>query len=121
MEIVGKRDHGSSAANLSWLQALWNGASAFSRTGFEGAWRSWSTVPFLQRVLATGAVVVIRLRKDAALFELPDLKKRRGKGAPRKYGRGISLARRGAHRQACTTTRMILYGREQERVQSQIA
>ncbi|MFM8477299.1 MAG: transposase [Planctomycetaceae bacterium] len=70
--------------------------------------------PFLQRVLATGAVVVSRLRKDAALFELPDVKKRRGKGRPRKYGKEISLARRGAHRQGWTTTRMILYGREQE-------
>jgi hypothetical protein len=34
---------------------------------------------FLQRVLATGAVVVSRLRKDATLFELPDLKEHRGK------------------------------------------
>ena len=70
--------------------------------------------PFLRRVMATGAVVVSRLRKDAALFDLPKPVKRRGKGRPRKYGTSrISLARRGGHRHGWTTTRLVLYGVEQ--------
>ncbi|MBL8818591.1 MAG: transposase [Planctomyces sp.] len=69
---------------------------------------------FLKRVIATGAVVVSRLRKDAALFDLPVTAKCRGKGRPRKYGvNSISLARRGGHRQGWTTVRLVLYGKEQ--------
>jgi len=69
--------------------------------------------PFLRRVLATGAHVVSRLRKDAALFDLPPAK-RGGRGRPRKYGtRKFSLSRRGSHRQGWTQTRMVLYGIEQ--------
>ena len=55
--------------------------------------------PFLIRVMKTGAVVVSRLRKDAALFDLPEPVKNPGKGRPRKYGENrISLVRRGSHR-----------------------
>ncbi len=68
--------------------------------------------PFLKRVKATGAVVVSRLRKDAALFDVPVAAKRPRRGRPRKYGRNqISLAHRGGHRHGWTTTRMVLYGR----------
>lgn len=71
--------------------------------------------PFLKRVIETGAVVVSRLRKDAALFDIPVTTKRRGKGRPRTYGKNkISLARRGGHRNGWTTTRMVLYGKEQD-------
>jgi hypothetical protein len=66
--------------------------------------------PFLTRVLKAGAVVVSRLRKDAALCDVPPPVKRRGKGRPRKYGRQLSLARRGGHRHGWTTTHMTLYG-----------
>jgi hypothetical protein len=69
---------------------------------------------FLRRVLATGAIVVRRLRKDAALFDLPVVK-RGGRGRPAKYGKNrMSLAKRGGHRLGWTTIRMSLYGREQD-------
>jgi hypothetical protein len=75
---------------------------------------AYAKSPFLKRVIATGAVVVSRLRKDAALFDIPVIAKRRGRGRPRKYGKNkISLARRGGHRKGWTTTRMVLYGKEQ--------
>lgn len=71
--------------------------------------------PFLTRVIATGAVVVSRLRKDAALFDLPVIAKPGGRGRPRKYGKKeISLARRGGHPQGWTTSRLVLYGKEQD-------
>lgn len=70
--------------------------------------------PFLRRVMATGAIVVSRLRKDAALFDLPEQPPVRGKGRPRKYGTNrLSLARRGGHRHGWTQARMTLYGVEQ--------
>ena len=53
--------------------------------------------PFLSRLLKSGAVFVSRLRKDAALFCLPEPAKRRGKGRPRKYGNRLSLAHQGVH------------------------
>lgn len=69
---------------------------------------------FLRRVLATGAIVVSRLRKDAALFDLPVVK-RGGRGRPAKYGKNrVSLAKRGGHRLGWTTVRLMLYGREQD-------
>ena len=57
--------------------------------------------PFLRRVLKLANVVVVgRLRKDAALRDLPPKRKkgqRRGRGRPRKYGKNkISLAKRAA-------------------------
>ena len=58
--------------------------------------------PFLQRVLRIPQVVIVgRLRKDAALRDLPPEvdKRRRSRGRPRKYGkRKISLAKRAGQK-----------------------
>jgi len=76
---------------------------------------AYAKKPFLSRMLKAGAVVVSRLRKDAALFDLPEPVKRRGKGRPRKYGRQrLSLAHRGGHRYGWTTMPMVLYGVAQQ-------
>jgi hypothetical protein len=47
-------------------------------------------------VLALGAVVVSRLRKDAALFDLPPERQPGHRGRPRKYGDKLSLAKRAS-------------------------
>jgi hypothetical protein len=69
--------------------------------------------PFLQRALAAGAVVIGRLRKDAALRDLPPkLKKgqRRSRGRPRKYGKNrFSLAKRAGQRRGWQTIECVLY------------
>jgi len=69
--------------------------------------------PFLRRALKTGATIVGRLRKDAALRDLPPkLKKgqRRGRGRPRKYGRNkLSLAKRAGHKRGWQTIQCTLY------------
>jgi hypothetical protein len=39
---------------------------------------AYAKKPFLSRMLKAGAVVVSRLRKDAALFDIPEPVKRRG-------------------------------------------
>jgi hypothetical protein len=71
--------------------------------------------PFVQAVLQAGAVLVSRLRKDAALWNLPT-PPRPGQPAPRgrkpKYGtRSISLAKRAAHRRGWQQAEFVLYGK----------
>ncbi len=64
----------------------------------------YAKAPFLKRALRDGVTVVGRLRKDAALRDLPrPLRRgqRRGRGRPPKYGKNrISLAKRAGHRKA---------------------
>jgi hypothetical protein len=69
--------------------------------------------PFLRRVLKLAKVVVVgRLRKDAALRDLPPKpKKHRGRGRPRKYGRNrISLAKRAGQQRGWKTVKCTVYG-----------
>ena len=71
--------------------------------------------PFLRRVLKLANVVIVgRLRKDAALRDLPPkLKKgqRRGRGRPRKYGKKrLSLAKRAAHQGGWKSITCTVYG-----------
>jgi hypothetical protein len=70
--------------------------------------------PFLKRALHAGVTVIGRLRKDAALRDLPP-KLRRGKrrrrGRPRKYGQNkISLTKRAAHRNGWQASKCLVYG-----------
>lgn len=71
--------------------------------------------PFLQRALKTGATVVGRLRKDAALRDLPPPLKpraRRGRGRPRKYGpHKISFAKRAGQKRGWSTVACLVYGK----------
>jgi hypothetical protein len=67
--------------------------------------------PFLRKAKSLGVWVVSRLRKDAALFDLPAKKKTKGRGRPRKYGENrISLAKRAAHKGGWQTGQFELYG-----------
>jgi hypothetical protein len=67
--------------------------------------------PFLKPLRAAGVVVVSRLRKDAALFDLPSPPKPRGRGRPRKYGtKRLHLKRRAAQPLGWQTVECFLYG-----------
>ena len=67
--------------------------------------------PFLQRAAAAGVVVISRLRKDAALRDLPP-SHRPGRGRPRKYGaHRISLAKRAGSKRGWSTVNCTLYGK----------
>lgn len=70
--------------------------------------------PFLQRALKTGATVVGRLRKDAALRDVPPKLKKdqhRGRGRPRKYGKHkLSLAKRAGQSRGWTEIECTVYG-----------
>jgi hypothetical protein len=72
--------------------------------------------PFVKAVLQAGAVLVSRLRKDAALWSLPT-QPRPGqpckRGRKRKYGKhGISLAKRAAHSGGWQQAEFVLYGKK---------
>jgi hypothetical protein len=66
--------------------------------------------PFLERVRAAGAKVVGRLRKHAALCDLPPKKKPGRRGRPPKYGARLNLAGRAAHRKGWQQGEFTLYG-----------
>jgi hypothetical protein len=69
--------------------------------------------PFLKPVLACGATVIGRLRKDAALRDVPKQPRRRGRGRPRKYGRHkISLAKRAGQTRGWRTIECTLYNKQ---------
>ena len=71
--------------------------------------------PFLKPLRMLGIVVVSRLRKDAALCDLPPkLKKgqRRGRGRPRTYGKHrMSLAKRAAAKRGWHIIECVQYGK----------
>jgi hypothetical protein len=71
---------------------------------------------FLKAARAAQVTVVSRLRRDAALWSVPEPRPpgaRRGRGRPPKYGkRKLSLARRAAHRHGWQTIDVVQYGEE---------
>jgi hypothetical protein len=76
----------------------------------------YAKAPFLKPALQAGVVLVGRLRKDAALRDLPAPRRpgqRPGPGRRRKYGKqAISLAKRTGHRGGWRTEKFALYGKE---------
>jgi hypothetical protein len=76
----------------------------------------YAKAPFLKRAVRAGATVIGRLRKDAALRDLPPKPRRgrrRSRGRPRKYGKNkISLAKRAAHRKGWEVAECIVYGQK---------
>jgi hypothetical protein len=68
--------------------------------------------PFLRRALAAGAVVIGRLRKDAALWSVPRPPAKKGRGRPRKYGtERISLGKRAGARGGWQSADFEMYGK----------
>lgn len=96
---------------VTWLAKLLVKAGKRVWVVADGA---YAKRPFLRPLIAAGIVVVSRLRKDAALWDLPPTAKkgaRRGRGRPRKYGRNrISLAKRAGQKRGWETVTCVLYG-----------
>lgn len=71
--------------------------------------------PLLKAAAAAGAIVVSRLRKDAALCDVPAAPPpgQRRRGRPRIYGANkISLAKRAGQRRGWQVVTLVLYGQE---------
>jgi hypothetical protein len=91
-----------------WLKYL-------GRTLWVVADGAYAKKVFLQAAAAAQVIVVSRLRKDAALFDVPVPVPagQRGRGRPRTYGKNaISLAKRAGHRRGWQTGTFVLYGVE---------
>jgi hypothetical protein len=97
---------------VEWIAPIVGKAGKTLWVVVDGFYTKW---PFLQRALTVGVVVVGRLRKDAALRDLPPMPRRgekRGRGRPRKYGKNkISLAKRAGQQRGWQTIECTLYGK----------
>jgi hypothetical protein len=97
---------------VEWIAPLAKNAGKTLWVVVDGG---YTKEPFLKPAVATGTTVVGRLRKDAALRDLPrPLRRgqRRGRGRPRKYGKNrISLAKRARHREGWQTIPCAVYGK----------
>jgi hypothetical protein len=72
----------------------------------------YAKAPFLKPALRAGVTVVGRLRKDAAVYDVPPPRRPGQRGRPRKYGaRRLSLAKRAGQRRGWQTAAAVLYGR----------
>lgn len=90
-----------------------------ARQAGKAAWvvadGAYAKRPFLKPLIGAGVTVVSRLRKDAAIHDLPRQKKQRGRGRPRMYGKRMSLCRKAAHRQGWQTVKCAVYGKTVEK------
>jgi hypothetical protein len=87
------------AAQIAWIAQLLLGTDQPLWFAVDGA---YAKRPVLKAARAAGAVVVSRLRKDAALWDVPPEAPadQRPRGRPRIYGKNrLSLAKRAGHRQ----------------------
>jgi hypothetical protein len=83
-----------------WCQSLW--------VVTDGA---YAKAAFLKPMAALGVTVVSRLRKDAALWTLPGVRRPGQRGRSRVYGESrIDLAKRAGQRRGWTTGTFDLYG-----------
>jgi hypothetical protein len=91
-----------------WLHSL-------GRTLWVVADGAYAKKAFLKAAAAAQAIVVSRLRKDAALFDVPVpvRPEKRRRGRPRRYGKkAISLAKRAGQRGGWLIGTFVLYGVE---------
>jgi hypothetical protein len=96
---------------VEWLAFL---AKEFQKTLWVVIDGGYTKLPFLKRALAANVVVVGRLRKDAALRDLPPPPPEPGqpkrRGRPRKYGKNkIDLAKRAGHKRGWQTAECTIY------------
>jgi hypothetical protein len=101
---------------VEWLAFAVNGLGKSLWVVTDGA---YAKRPFLARAKKALVTVVSRLRKDAALWSLPQEVPagQRGRGRPRRYGREkISLAKRAGQRRGWQRGVFPLYGQEEVRL-----
>jgi hypothetical protein len=95
---------------VEWLSVIVFSAGKTLWIVADGAYASR---PFLEPLLWRGIVVVSRLRKNSALFDLPPKRPvgQNRRGRPRKYGEHrIHLAKRALQRRGWQTITCMLYG-----------
>jgi DDE superfamily endonuclease len=99
------------AEQLVWLKAAAGGRFAASWVAADGG---YAKREFLRAAKGQGMVVVSRLRKDAALWSVPEGRRRPGQRGPLPvYGKQrISLAKRAGQSRGWQQVACVQYGRE---------
>jgi hypothetical protein len=93
---------------LNWLGIWLKGKKTSIWAVVDGA---YAKRPVLKAAKQNGVILVSRLRKDAALRDLPGKQSPSKRGRKRKYGRAvISLAKRAGQKGGWQTEEMVLYG-----------
>jgi len=95
---------------LTWAVGLLNDLGLKLWIAVDGA---YAKRVFLKAAALARVIVVSRLRRDAALWDVPVpvQAEKRKRGQPRKYGKNrISLAKRAGHRGGWQTETFVLYG-----------
>lgn len=92
-------------------------AAALLQTAGKAVWAvadgAYTKRAFVRPVMKAGVTLVGRLRKDAALRDLPPRETKPRRGRKRKYGlHRISLAKRAAHPKGWQDVSCVLYGDE---------
>jgi hypothetical protein len=103
--------HEQAIGQMDWLRKSLPKDGKPVWLGVDGAYASKQV---LRGARERRIVVVSRLRKDAALYDLPPVvpPEQRGRGRPRIYGcNRISLAKRAAHRDGWDFDELKLYGK----------
>ena len=93
---------------LTWAKTWLHHGGQSGWVVVDGA---YAKAPFLKPAMKLGFTVVSRLRKDAALFDVPSPPRKGQRGRPRKYGRRLGLAQRATHRHGWQTGTFDLYGK----------
>ncbi len=75
--------------------------------GFYGAKKK-----FAFKLLEKGIDIVSRIRKDAAIYELPPEKKTKKQGRPRKYGNRLYIKQLAEGKNFLTPTEVTIYGKK---------
>lgn len=103
------------AGQLGWLKPWVDGRFLAFWVVVDGG---YAKKPFLRAARCGGWVVVSRLRKDAALFSVPEPRRPGQRGRPRIYGeQRISLAKRAGQTRGWQEVTCVQYG---ERVTKQV-
>jgi hypothetical protein len=94
---------------LQWASTLLKSLGKPIWVVVDGA---YAKAPFLKPAMELGMTVVSRLRKDAAVWSVPEPRRKGQRGRPRIYGPDrINLAKRGGQRRGWTRDTFDLYGK----------
>lgn len=112
-----KRDHWTFQTKLEQAADLVQRAARILRYHGKQVWcvadGAYAKRPFVQPLMKQDVTLVGRLRKDAALRDLPPVETVKRRGRKRKYGlHRLSLAKRAAHRHGWQEVTCTVYGKE---------
>lgn len=117
---IGAKSRPAFATKLEMAVELVRWAHGWLKLWGKAVWvvadGAYAKAPVLKALRALGVTIVSRLRKDAALYAVPETGGPTRRGRPRVYGeRRVSLSKRAGHKSGWTTGTFTLYGKTVEK------